>query len=238
MDNENDGRSEFGISEDIAKDKVYEFLKKEGNPGAKDQIIASLESGGTKTHPNLGEYYIFTGAMGEFWVSAAGGNVITYNAPPRFSITEAEDFVKRFFSSHVPEFSSRNFVQISSEAEDIFWKEEWREEPQNDREKSIFPNWIVITINLEKRSVNNFNFSDLRRIRFTEPTLNEAKARQKIRQRFPDGKILEIELMEHTSDGGRTWITIWNAIVQPYDDPEDPHEIITINADTGENVPL
>jgi len=238
MDNNDNQSFGNGISEDIAKDKVYEFLKKEGVSHPKDYVVANLESSGTKNHPNLGELLIFTGSLGEFWVTANRGNVITFNAPSGFTITEAEKYIGEYLGKHIPEFGLRSFVKIEAKAEGQLWIEEWREEPKDAKEKSIFPNWISISVNLVKRSVNNFNYSDLRRTRFTDPAINEASARTKILQRFPDGEILEIELMEHTGDGGLTWITIWNAVVQPYDDPDDPNELISINADTGENVPL
>ncbi len=239
MNNENKGgKRGHGITEEQARNLIYDFLKKEGNPNTKDYIVSHLETAGIKDHPNLGELYMFIGELGEFWVSRHRGNVVNYNSPLRFTVTEAENFTVKFISRHVPDFDNRNFKRINSEADDQFWKEEWREEPKGEGEKSIFPNWISISINLEKRAVQNFSFSDLRRIRYKEPAINEQKAREIIMERFPEGAILELELVEHTSDGGVTWITIWNAFVRPHDEEDVPHEIISINADTGEEVPL
>jgi hypothetical protein len=226
------------VTEEQARDRIYEFLKKEGNPNTKDHIISCLESAGIKEHPNLGKLYMFTGALGEFWVSARRGMVINHNSPPAFTITEAKEYAGRFLRDHVPEFEKRNFIRVYEEADGIYWKEEWEEEPASSSEKSIFQNWITITVNLERRMIHNFNFSDLRRVRFTEPKIKEEEARAMIQQRFPEGEIIDLDLMEHTSDGGVTWITIWNAVVKPDDDEDTPNRIITINADTGENVPL
>lgn len=239
MNNENEGDgSGSGITEDQARNLIYDFLKKEGNPNTKDYIVSHLETAGIKDHPNLGKLHMFVGELGEFWVSRQRGNVVNYNSPLRLTITEAENFAVKFISRHVPDFDNRNFKLINSEADDQFWKEEWREEPKGEREKSIFPNWISITINLEKRAVQNFNFSDLRRIRYTDPAIDEKKAREIIMERFPMGAIMELELVEHTVDGGVTWVTIWNSFVKPDDKEDVQHEIISIDADTGEEVPL
>jgi len=239
MNNENQGDARStGITEDQARDRIYDFLKKEGNPKTKDYIMSNLETAGIKNHPNLGKLYMFNGELGEFWVSCQRGNVINYNSPQGFTITEAEDFTVKFIGMHVPDFDNRNFKRINSEADDHFWKEEWKEEPKGEKEKSVFPNWISININLEKRAVQNFNFSDLRRIRYTDPVIGEREAREIIKERFPEGTIMELELEEHTTDGGVTWTTIWNALVKPYDEEDVPDEIISIDADTGKEVPL
>ncbi|MBD3179362.1 MAG: hypothetical protein GF417_07010 [Candidatus Latescibacteria bacterium] len=227
-----------GITEQQARKLIYDFLKMEGDPNTRDYIEANLELTGMREHPNLGQLYSFDGELGEFWVSRERGKVVKYNGPPALTAAEAEDFAGRFIRRHIPDFESRNFRMESSEADGQFWREEWREYPQGKNEISIFPNWISISVNLEKRAVHNFSFSDLRRIRYNQPGIDEEKARRKVMEKFPDGKILEIELLEHTSDGGQNWVTIWNVVVSPGDDEDEPNEIISIDADTGTEVPL
>jgi len=234
----NGGRKGHGISEEQARKLIYQFLKKEGNPNTRDYIESHLEISGIRKHPNLGEYYVLEGEPGEFWVSRARGNVIKYNAPPALTVTEAEGFSRAFISRHIPDFESRNFRLESSEAEGGLWREEWREYPAGKNEVSIFPNWISVTVSLEKRSIQNFNYSDLRRIRYNQPGVDEQEARRTIMDRFPEGEILELELIEHTGDGGQSWVTVWNVLVKPYREEETPDEIILIDADTGREVPL
>ncbi|MFO7916309.1 MAG: hypothetical protein R6U43_11555 [Candidatus Krumholzibacteriales bacterium] len=232
------GREGHGITEQEARTLVYQFLKREGDPNTRDYIESHLEMTGVREHPNLGEIFTFEGEPGEFWVSRGRGTVVKYNAPPAFTITEAEDFSRKFIPRHIPDFGSRNFKLESSGADGQFWREEWREYPQGENEVAIFPNWISVTVSLERRAIHNFNYSDLRRIRYKQPGIDEGKARRIIMERFPEGEIVEIELVEHTADGGRTWVTIWNAVVRPGEEEDLPHEIISIDADTGKDVPL
>mgnify|MGYP006284212031 CR=1 FL=1 len=232
------GSSGHGITEQEARTLVYQFLKKEGDPNTRDYIESHLEMTGIREHPNLGEIYTFEGESGEFWVSRGRGTVIKYNAPTAFTVTEAEDYSKKFIRRHIKDFESRNFKLENSEADGQFWREEYREYPQGENEVAIFPNWISVTVSLERRAIHNFSYSDLRRIRYKQPGIDEKEARRIIMERFPEGEILEIELVEHTADGGRTWVTIWNALVSPDKGEELPDEIISIDADTGKDVPL
>lgn len=232
------GQGKGGITEQQARSLIYQFLKREGVPNTREDIESHLEMTGIREHPNLGELYTYDGEMGEFWVSRGRGTVVKYNAPAAFTITEAEEFSREFVLRHIPDFGSRNFRLENSEADGQFWREEWREYRSGEKEVSIFPNWISVTVNLERRSIHNFSFSDLRRIRYNQPAISEEKVRVMIMERFPEGKILELELIEHTADGGRTWVTIWNALVNPSAEEEVPAEIISIDADTGRDVPL
>jgi hypothetical protein len=234
----NSGHKGQGITEQQARALIYQFLKKEGDPNTRDFIESHLEMSGIREHPNLGQLYSFDGELGEFWVSRGRGTVVKYNAPPAFEVSDAEEFSRRFIRRHLPDFESRNFRLEGSEGDGQFWREEWREYPRGEKEVSIFPNWISITVSLEKRGAHNFSFSDLRRIRYNQPGIDEQKARGIIMERYPEGEILELELIEHTTDGGQSWITIWNALVSPGEGENIPDEIISIDADTGEEVPL
>lgn len=223
-----------------AKTRVYEFLKAEGESRTRDEVFDLLLGPDSITHPNLGPIFKFTGSLGEFWVSADRFTVINYNRPGPLKISEAKQVVKAFLANHIQNFEQRNFVQVDSYVEDPLWKEEWREKSQPPNELAIFENWVSIAVHLEARQVKNFNCSDLRHVRTLPPKVTETEVRQELLGEFPEGTIEELRLMEHTGDGGKTWVTIWHAVVQPVGDGDDdapPRQIISVNADTGERVP-
>lgn len=223
-----------------AKSRVYDFLKAEGESRTRDEVFELLLGPDTITHPNLGEVYKFKGSLGEFWVTANRYTVINYNRPGPLKISEAKLMVSEFLKKHIPDFEKRNFVQVDSYVEDPLWKEEWREKPQPPKEQAIFENWVTIAVHLEARQVKNFNCSDLRHVRVAEPKFTETQASEQLLKQFPGGSIETLRLMEHTGDGGKNWVTIWHAVVQPAGDDDDeltpPRQVISLNADTGEVV--
>ncbi len=220
--------------DDQAKETVYDFLKSEGEMRSKEQIFSLLDGPTIEVHPNLGELHIYKGPLGEFWVCKESLKLFTYSSPERFTTDEAQEYAKNFLSRHIENFALRNFKPIKAEKDDPFWEEEWIEEPKHSEEISIFKNWIVLSVNLDTRRVHYFNSSNLRLVRTTPTNLNENAARQIIHEKFPEGEIDDLELMEHTTNGGKTSFTIWSATVRPDDDPETPLTIISINADTGD----
>lgn len=161
-----------------------------------------------------------------------------HSAPPRLSAREAQEFVQVFLTRHIPEYEMRDFEQTDAGLTDPLWKESWRERPQeNHGEVSIFENWIEVHVNLETRRVHYFNRSDLRHVRTEPPALDEQAAGESILRRNRGAEIVELRLTEHTDDGGESWVTIWHAVLLPDGDPENPREIYSIDADTGEHVP-
>lgn len=238
MSNHDNGSGSGGaISREEARDKIYNFLTQEGCRHSKDTIIKSLDYTGINEHPNLGDLFMYDSPYGEFWVSAKRGNLVTFNAPPRLEIDEAGKLIREFLCRNIPEFEQRNFQLTDSYVEEPFWKEEYVEKPKG-KEYSIFQNWISVAIDMESGNIHNFNYTDLRHIRYIPPRIDEKKARELILRKYTGGEIVELELMEHNSDGGVTWITIWNALVSPRREEDVPDEIVSINADTGEEVPL
>lgn len=223
--------------ENRMKQAVYDFLLKEGETRSEEDIFPLLEGPSTKRHPNLGQLLIYGGPLGEFWVCAATGKLFSFSAPERFSAPEAQEYAKGFLRRHVNDFESRNFKQIRAEMDDPFWEEEWVEEPRSSEEVSIFKNWIVLSVNLDTRRIHYFNSSDLRLVRSERVLINKQEAEKIIMENFPEGRIEELDLMEHTTNGGQTVITIWTATVNPDGDPESPLKIFSLNADTGEVVP-
>jgi hypothetical protein len=223
--------------EAAARNRICDFLRAEGESRPREEVLGLLEGPVAKVHPNLGPLLVFTGALGEFWVSADGGHVITYSAPRRFTPTEAQEYAAAFLRRNIEDFEKRNYEQVHAEMDDPFWKEEWIERPRHPDEVSIFQNWALIQVNLDARKAHYFNASNLRLSRTAEPAMDEAAARKRILERFPEGIILELELLEHTTDGGVTTITIWQATVNPDGDPDTPRKLLSIDADTGEIVP-
>jgi hypothetical protein len=229
-------KQNFQNQENHIKEAIYEFLVEEGETRSKAEIFSLLEGPTTRRHPNLGQLFIFESPLGEFWVCGATGKLFSFSAPERFSAAEAQDYVLNFLRRHIEDFENRRFKQIKAEMDDPFWEEEWLEEPRFDDEISIFKNWVVISVNLDTRRVHYFNSSNLRLVRKEKVALNELEASKMILDRFPEGKIEDLELMEHTTNGGQTVITIWSATVNPDGDPESPLQIVSLNADTGEVV--
>jgi hypothetical protein len=225
------------ISDSDARKRIYEFLKSTGETRPEEEILPKLQASAPKQHPNLGHLYVYKGPFGEFWVSCNNGDIITYSVPNRFTATEAQEYAKAFLNEQIEDFDKRNFVQVDAEMDDPLWEEEWIEKPQRPKEVSIFQNWAVIQVHLDTRRVHYFNASNLRLVRTTQPKINEQTARQIILRQFPEGEILELELMEHTTDGGKSVITIWNASIKPDDEEDTPMELLSINADTGDVVP-
>jgi hypothetical protein len=237
MSNQDDGSgSGSAVSREEARDKIYTFLAREGCRHSKDTVIKNLDYTGINEHPDLGDLFMYDSPYGEFRVSARRGNVMMFNAPPRLNVEGAGELIREFLCRHIPEFEQRNFRLTDSYMEGSFWNEEYIEKPEEGH--SIFQNWISISIDMESRNIHNFSYTDLRHIRYVPPRIDEKKARELILQKYSDGEILELELMEHTDDGGMTWVTIWNALVSPLREKDVPDEIISINADTGEEVPL
>ncbi len=225
------------ISREEARDRIYDFLAREGCRHSKETVVRKLEYTGVTQHPNLGDLFMFESPYGEFWLSAARGNLVTFNAPPRLKVDEAGEMIREFLGRHVPEFGRRNFRQTDSYMEEPYWKEEYLEKPGRG-EHSIFQNWISVAIDVESGQIHNFNYSDLRHIRYVPPKIGEEEARKAVMERYPEGEILELELMEHTSDGGVTWVTMWNALIRPSQDEDATNRIISIDADTGGDIPL
>jgi len=217
--------------------KIGEFLKKAGKLRDQKEVLAGLTGPAPKTHPNLGPLEVFKGPDGEFWVSKASGEIVTFSPPKRFTATEAQQYAKAFLERHVPDFAKRNFQQVSAEMQDPLWKEEWVEKPRPPKEVSVFPNWAVIQVNLDTRSVHYWNASNIRLVRTAPPKIDQEGAKKVIRGGFPEAEILKLELMEHTTDGGKTSVTIWNASFRPAADKDSPVKLLSINADTGKVVP-
>ena len=221
----------------MAQERIYEFLRTEGEARSKEEVVALFEGPTSKEHPNLGSLHVYTGPLGEFWVSANSGDVIAYSAPKRFTPTEAQEYARAFLCRHIEDFEKRNYERVDAEMDDPFWKEEWIERLRPPGEVSIFQNWAVLYVNLDTRKVHYFNASNLRLVRRTQPKLDESAARRLILEHYPEGMFLDLELIEHTTDGGKSVITIWSATLKPDSDPDSPMTIYSINADTGEVVP-
>lgn len=218
---------------DELRDSIYTFLQREGEERSRNEVFDLLEGPRAKKHPNLGALYVFDGSLGEFWVSGRG-NVVTYNAPDRMSVQEAQEYVKECLDRHVESFNDRNYELKDSNFSDPIWMEEWKEKPAED-EVSIFENWATVQVNVETHKLHYFNRSDLRRVRTTEPSIAEETARKEILKRNPEHEIDRLRLTEHTADGGKTWRTIWYAVLQP-EDVEAPQKPYSLDADTGEVV--
>lgn len=220
---------------DMQKESIYAFLQKEGEMREREWVIEKLEGPTTNQHPNLGLLCVYKGVLGEFWVSTRN-NVVNFSAPEAMSVKEAQAYVSEFLARHIEDFHDRNFIQEDAERSDRLWKESWIEEPTDD-EISIFENWVNIQVNLDTRQIHYQNRSDLRHVRTTSPALDEAAARQAILSKNAHATIEELDLLEHTVDGGKTWVTVWNAVIVPGGDPESPRKLYSINADTGKVVP-
>lgn len=216
------------------KEAIYYYLQQQGENRSREWVFEQLEVSPSKHHPNLGPFYVFNGSLGEFWVSSRA-KVVNFSAPARMSAKEAQDYVLDFLKRHIDDFENRNYVQEDTEFTDPLWKETWNEE-QRESEVSIFENWATVQVNLETRRVHYASLSDLRHIRTTPPKLDEESARRLIIARNTSAIIEELDLVEHTNDGGQSWITIWNAVLVPGGDPSSPRRLYSIDADTGQKV--
>ena len=215
---------------------VLSYFEAEGDRLSREEFDNSIHNVTVDSHPNLGEYYVYETIYGEFWINIGKKQILKYSKPPRFTVPEAKEYVEKYLESHVPDFKDRNFVQERSELEEPYWIEEYTEKPRGS-EVSIFENWITISVNLDARGLQNFNFSDVRLVRQIPPKITESEVQNIIQQKYPQGQIKELHLMEYTTDGGKSSRTIWNATVLPDDDLESALDLITIDADSGEIIP-
>lgn len=219
------------------QEAIQGYFEREGAPLSREQFSKILRDIQADKHPNLGDYYVVTTTAGEFWVKTDKKKVIKYSAYPRFSVKEARQYAHEYLLRHINNFDIRNFVQDRAELDEPYWIEEYTEQPKQGRAVSIFENWISITVNLDSRSVQEFNASEISLVRTSYPAISEAEARKKILSGYPEGQIVELKLMEYTTDGGATSRTIWSASLTPDDDPLSPLQMLSIDADTGIEVP-
>jgi hypothetical protein len=219
-----------------AVDEMLRFLAAQGVDVDRARLQASVESVSGEEHPNLGQYLAIKTKYGQFWISARN-KLIRYSARPRFTVGEARAYAAAFLRREVPDFERRNFVADRAEVEEPFWIEEYTEHPIAGSETAVFPNWLSLVVNLDARSVQSFDKSDLDLRRTRPPVISQARAREIVAGLYPASKVVEMPLMEFTSDGGATQRTIWSVTFVPDDDPDSPQQMISIDADTGETVP-
>jgi len=106
-------------------------------------------------------------------------------------------------------------------------------------EVSIYVNSVAVSVRADTPLVASFDRSALNFVRRDPPKLSAEEARR-IVQRIvgPEARITAIDLFEHPVGDLSRAVTVWAASIEKNVGGFEDLDMILINADTGERVPL
>jgi hypothetical protein len=196
-------------------------------------------------HPRVGRVWEMSGAGGMVAVDASSGAIVSYSngddveeAEGRITLADAETAMRTFLRVAYPQFDEKRF-KLEERAESDGRFDFTFEQIRLPGEVSIYTNSVAVSVRADKPLVTSFDRSALNFIRRTPTRLNAEDARRIVQGIVgPRARITAIDLFEHPAADLSRAVTVWAASVEKNVAGFDDLEMILLNADTGERVPL